>query len=265
MKTKDAIALRCNYCQRNLPANCFRLRHRTNDRGYEYTYREQPCKECRPRARTENEKKRRRERRKERYWEKKSAEQAKLNGKRPPPKRSELPRQRKIDALLIECNVCHELLPRSAYYDYNLKRLVYQCAECVKVYERARKARRRAEDPEWYASELAKLKAWRKANPERNRLSKRLYDKRRTAAMVANGQCTFTDKEWKQLLKIYNYRCFYCGQRGGDKTRDHIVPLAKGGEHTMENIVPCCPSCNSHKRQLALKEFVLLRMTHSFT
>lgn len=250
-------AMRCNCCQRNLPAGCFRLRQRKNDRGYKYSYREQPCKQCRSYVNppTEAYRERQRAKRKERYWKKKRAEQIGLNKKHPLPKRNRLPLLHTSEMLFVRCRWCGDTLSRSAFREPG-----YMCWECHKADASARKAKRRAEDPEWHAEELAKLKAWKKANPERSRLGKRLHDKRRTAFMVENGKCTFTEEEWHQLLKIYNYRCFYCGQRGGSKTRDHIVPLAKGGEHTMENIVPCCASCNSHKRQLDLKEFILLRM-----
>jgi 5-methylcytosine-specific restriction endonuclease McrA len=27
----------------------------------------------------------------------------------------------------------------------------------------------------------------------------------------------------------------------------HMVPLIRGGEHSPDNVVPCCQSCNSRK------------------
>lgn len=45
------------------------------------------------------------------------------------------------------------------------------------------------------------------------------------------------------------YRCQYCGIRCGmaDLTYDHVVPRAKGGKTTWENIVTCCYPCNGKK------------------
>lgn len=253
-KTKHMKAIRCNCCQRNLPASCFKLRKRG-----EQIWREQPCKQCRSYVYppTEAYKERQRKKRMERYWEKKRAEQAKLNSKRPPPKRSKPPALRKNEGLLIECSTCKAYLPRSEFYRPHKD---YICKECHKVEKNARWAKRREEDPEWHAEQLAQLKAWKRAHPEEVRLKRRIHKNRRLARRLENGTHDFTEADWYKLLEIYDCRCFYCGQRGGDKTRDHIVPLAKGGEHTMENIVPCCADCNSKKRQLDLKEFILLRM-----
>lgn len=49
--------------------------------------------------------------------------------------------------------------------------------------------------------------------------------------------------------------CFWCDKRlesGG--TVDHIIPLAKGGSHTSDNICAACSACNSAKRDLSPKE-----------
>jgi len=45
------------------------------------------------------------------------------------------------------------------------------------------------------------------------------------------------------------YRCQYCGRRfpGGQLTYDHVVPVARGGHKSWENIVTCCIRCNRKK------------------
>jgi 5-methylcytosine-specific restriction endonuclease McrA len=61
---------------------------------------------------------------------------------------------------------------------------------------------------------------------------------------------TLTAKEWLDILEKYNYKCIYCGKRlidAFDVTRDHIIPISKGGNNTKENVVPACRSCNSKK------------------
>ena len=35
-------------------------------------------------------------------------------------------------------------------------------------------------------------------------------------------------------------------------TRDHVIPISKGGNNTKENIVPACGSCNSKKKDKIL-------------
>jgi 5-methylcytosine-specific restriction endonuclease McrA len=57
----------------------------------------------------------------------------------------------------------------------------------------------------------------------------------------------FTAQDWAELLLDYDHRCAYCHKKDLCLTRDHIVPLSKGGHHTKSNIVPACQSCNSRK------------------
>ncbi len=41
------------------------------------------------------------------------------------------------------------------------------------------------------------------------------------------------------------HRCQYCG--GPAESLDHITPRSRGGDHTWENVVACCRSCNVKK------------------
>lgn len=52
--------------------------------------------------------------------------------------------------------------------------------------------------------------------------------------------------------------CHYCGAKLTKTTRtiDHVVPLSKGGAHTISNIVPACRGCNSKKNDRDLAEFI---------
>ncbi len=51
--------------------------------------------------------------------------------------------------------------------------------------------------------------------------------------------------------------CAYCGGwlHPRDKTLDHLIPVARGGEHTRENVVVACRSCNSRKGARTPLEF----------
>ena len=55
---------------------------------------------------------------------------------------------------------------------------------------------------------------------------------------------------WHQKLSIG--LCYYCGKPFKPKglTMDHIVPLARGGRSTKENLVACCKECNNRKKTL---------------
>ena len=67
------------------------------------------------------------------------------------------------------------------------------------------------------------------------------------------------------LIKLYinqNGICALCGDDIVFDTKnthiDHIVPRAKGGEDEIENFEFACSTCNYAKRDMSLKEFVLM-------
>ena len=49
------------------------------------------------------------------------------------------------------------------------------------------------------------------------------------------------------------FRCQYCGARG-DLTFDHVVPRARGGLTSWENVVAACAPCNLRKGARSLKQ-----------
>lgn len=55
---------------------------------------------------------------------------------------------------------------------------------------------------------------------------------------------------WQQ--KTAKGTCWYCGRQVGFKnlTMDHVIPLARGGRSTKDNLVPCCKECNNQKKSL---------------
>jgi len=82
---------------------------------------------------------------------------------------------------------------------------------------------------------------WGKQNPEKVRLIKQNYKIRRRLQIGGDN----IDTEYiKILLKQQNSKCFYCDVIFGDYHLDHIVPLARGGEHKEYNVVLACPQCN---------------------
>jgi hypothetical protein len=49
--------------------------------------------------------------------------------------------------------------------------------------------------------------------------------------------------------------CSYCDKKIKNwlsSVGDHVVPLSKGGTHTLDNVVPCCLSCNCSKHDRLL-------------
>ena len=70
------------------------------------------------------------------------------------------------------------------------------------------------------------------------------------------GRTALTEREWQFTLAYFKYHCCYCGVKLGAKaTKDHVIPLAKGGEFVKSNILPCCKSCNSSKKDRPMEQW----------
>ena len=51
-------------------------------------------------------------------------------------------------------------------------------------------------------------------------------------------------------LEVFNrdrYTCQYCGKETRQLTLDHVIPRYRNGQHTWENVVSACVSCNRRK------------------
>jgi 5-methylcytosine-specific restriction endonuclease McrA len=51
-------------------------------------------------------------------------------------------------------------------------------------------------------------------------------------------------------FEVFNrdrYMCQYCGREARELTLDHVVPRSQGGQHSWDNVVGCCFSCNRRK------------------
>jgi 5-methylcytosine-specific restriction endonuclease McrA len=64
-----------------------------------------------------------------------------------------------------------------------------------------------------------------------------------------SGSTDFTENEWMDLCFGYNYTCLRCKRQEPEimLTPDHVIPLARGGANTIDNIQPLCMHCNTSK------------------
>jgi len=102
---------------------------------------------------------------------------------------------------------------------------------------------------------VARTKAWRAANPEQNRRNRVISQGTRRAR---GDVVRFT---YDEVLVTYGSDCHIClegidlaapkkcGSPGWERSLwlDHVIPLAKGGAHSLENMRPSHALCNLKK------------------
>ena len=182
------------------------------------------------------------------------------------------------------CNGCQQVKCYKAFGKdgRNKDGLRYQCMECVNKWsEQNRDTRKdavREYNQEYYHKNHERFKErgrtyretnrdkvredwklWAKNHPE-NIAAHRRKDmethkeqrninaaKRRARKAQATG--SHTVEEWKDLCAYYKYTCLCCGRREPEicLSPDHVVPLARGGTNSIDNIQPLCRRCNQSK------------------
>jgi len=165
----------------------------------------------------------------------------------------------------MACNYQHQLKRKARLSPEKIE------AERIRANE-LRNARRALWSPEQRGAANAQSAAWREANRERHRRVihewyQRTADVRRAKkceeyranperwyaanllrkARLANAVCQHGPKcvTDEFLADLYQQDCLYCGARC--QHADHFYPIARGGIHCVENIVPACQPCNNSK------------------
>lgn len=78
-------------------------------------------------------------------------------------------------------------------------------------------------------------------------------------AMLRGVEVHHTETEWIYMKEFYKNKCLRCYKSEPDiiLTKDHVIPLSKGGNNSIENIQPLCSSCNSSKGNRHTKDYRL--------
>ena len=126
------------------------------------------------------------------------------------------------------------------------RRREYRAANLDSVRERGRI---------WAESNPDRVKAymrqWQVANPE----ALQLHQRRRRARKVGNGVFVVTVEEIRRML---GQPCYLCNNAQSTAI-DHIIPIAKGGRHSIGNLLGSCRLCNLRKGTKFLFEFKVRR------
>jgi hypothetical protein len=78
----------------------------------------------------------------------------------------------------------------------------------------------------------------------------------------------FNNRAWARKIAFFHWRCYYCAnalrmrfedfalEPEHELTKDHIIPLCRGGADVLDNIVPACLRCNRMKNRMTAAEFI---------
>lgn len=107
------------------------------------------------------------------------------------------------------------------------------------------------ENPEaraqWRRKWNAELRRFRYLADPSFRAYHREKSKRRKAQMRGGHAIKVTAAQLRQRFAQFGNTCAYCGT-GGDLHIEHVVPISRGGTHTLGNVLPACQRCNYSKR-----------------
>lgn len=65
--------------------------------------------------------------------------------------------------------------------------------------------------------------------------------------VVAERTFVVLDSDLRRLLDRHRGLCAYCHSRPFEHW-DHIIPIARGGAHSIGNLTPACARCNLSKQ-----------------
>lgn len=141
---------------------------------------------------------------------------------------------------------------RQHYYAENRDRLNFQRRAEYSANPEKANARSR----EWARNNREKMNAYyRKYAVEKPHIIRKKRLKRRIRTSD-NGVFEVTKRDIRSLL---NRECVFCGSRS-EITLDHVLPIARGGRHSVGNLMPLCLSCNASKQDKTFMEFRMAKI-----
>ena len=121
----------------------------------------------------------------------------------------------------------YQAYARKRYYENRDERLVY-----ARQYRKKHKKEQRAY-----------FHQYRKENPDKVQECRQ----RRRASITNAAINDFIAADWQAVLIHYDNKCAYCGEAKMALELEHIIPISRGGNNTISNIVPACEACNDKK------------------
>lgn len=160
------------------------------------------------------------------------------------------------------CSVCKQIKPLTEFTRRRKtdEERIAACKPCDYARQRKWAANNRAivnaTSKRYHDKNRELVREKQRANKKANPGYFLTYVHQRNAMKLGNGIFKVTPKEF---LAIKQMVCIYCKEPDKKITVDHAIPLARGGRHSIGNLVPACMSCNTSKGKKTIMEFRLYR------
>lgn len=117
----------------------------------------------------------------------------------------------------------------------------------------------------WNAGRKNKIREANRVNRARNPETFRLHQSKRRALKRGATVNLKSIKTWTSKVRSNIFSvCYYCGNVLDTRLIhiDHIIPLCKGGPHSVENLCVSCAPCNLSKNGKLIQQWIRLGQQH---
>lgn len=153
------------------------------------------------------------------------------------------------------------------YYESNKSK----CIESARKWEKANPEKRKASVRRNASKNTARTKSWIAANKERHESSRKKYYEAHyddqlfrnhvRRALVKKATVNLAGiKAWMKSVKSKpTCVCYYCQTviKTSELHWEHIIPLSKGGPHSVDNLCVSCAPCNLKKGTKSVQAFIV--------
>lgn len=150
------------------------------------------------------------------------------------------------DGKQSRCRACYNIKQRK-YWNDNREKMNRLQNDWRKRNPEKRKAQHLRYNEAHREERVATARKWGKENPERRAQIKGSYRARKRSEALHVLP--------REIRRLKASPCAVCGSQGPVDI-DHVIPLAKGGRHSIGNLQPLCHSCNCSKSDKFFAEWL---------
>lgn len=180
--------------------------------------------------------------------------------------------------LRAECKKCYNEYS-TKYYQDNKDSVNERMNKYNKTYYQDNKEKFKEYNEQYYQDNKEERKKYRKEYYENNKEACKEVTKRwcannpdkvfnicqRRREKEQNQGDGISKEQWLEIMTFFNWKCAYSGETLSKDNRsiDHVIPLDKGGENEIWNLVPMLKNYNSQKHTKDMLEWYILQPFYS--